>query len=195
MNEQPDLAPAADRMRALTAQITDDDLAAPTPCAGYSVGDLLDHVLALARVFRLAAEKTSSPSDGGPPTPSAADLPADWRERLARRLDDLVAAWRDPAAWQGTTAAGGFELPAQEAGMVARNELVLHGWDLSRAIGRPYECAPADARASFAFASSVPDDPQAREGLFGPVVAVPADAPLFDRALGLSGRDPFWAPR
>jgi len=35
----------------------------------------------------------------------------------------------------------------------------------------------------------------ARDGIFGPVVAVADDAPQFDRVLGLSGRDPTWTPR
>ena len=38
------------------------------------------------------------------------------------------------------------------------------------------------------------DDPQARNGLFGPVVPVPEDAPLLHRVLGGAGRDPGWSP-
>ena len=30
-------------------------------------------------------------------------------------------------------------------------------------------------------------------GMYGPEVAVPADAPTLDRILGLTGRDPAWA--
>ena len=29
-------------------------------------------------------------------------------------------------------------------------------------------------------------------GPFGPIIEVPADAPVLDRAVGLSGRDPNW---
>lgn len=32
------------------------------------------------------------------------------------------------------------------------------------------------------------------EGVFGPVVPVLDDAPLLDRVIGLSGRDPGWKP-
>ncbi|QVQ50648.1 TIGR03086 family protein [Spiractinospora alimapuensis] len=190
-----DIEPAARRMRNLAAGVPDDELAAPTPCAEMRVGDLLDHVLTLAWAFRLAAEKETTAADGPPPVPKAENLPSDWRTRLDHRLGALVEAWSDPTAWEGETAVGGVAAPGEEVGMIALDELVLHGWDLARATGQEYVCPQDDAEACYAFVSAVPpDDPAAREGLFGPVVPVPQDAPLFDRVLGLSGRDPKWTP-
>lgn len=194
MSEMLDLEPAAQRVKALVEGVDDGQLAAPTPCAGTSVGDLLDHLVKLTGAFRRAADKTASQADGPPPEPSGANLPPDWRELLSRQLDELVAAWREPGAWEGVTSAGGLKLSGSEAGMIGLDELVLHGWDLARATGQPYACDRASAEACYAFTSQVPDDPAARQGLFGPVVSVPADAPLFDRVLGLSGRDPAWTP-
>jgi uncharacterized protein (TIGR03086 family) len=127
------------------------------------------------------------------PSASAATLDPDWRTELPKRLDALVAAWRDPAATEGSTVAGGLEMPAADVAVVTLDELVLHGWDLARATGQPYEPDPADVvpvlrfTEAFGSAEGVP-------GLFGPAVPVPDDAPAFDRALGLSGRDPGWRP-
>lgn len=193
MEPTPELTPAANRMKALSDGTSSGQLPDPTPCADYSVGDLLIHVMQLSAAFRNAADHTASVVDGSVPEPSAANLPTNWRAHLAQRLDDLAAAWNAPEAWEGVTAAGGLELPAPQAGVIALNELVLHGWDLARATGQPYECDLESAEACFAFVSRVPtDDPQARAGLFGPVVDVPEDASLFNRLLGLSGRDPSW---
>ncbi|QBI53512.1 TIGR03086 family metal-binding protein [Streptomonospora litoralis] len=194
MSTIPDLEPVANRMREAAQGVRDGELDAPTPCEDMSVGDLLDHVLSLSEAFRRAAEKTSTTAQT-PPQPSVKNLPADWRAELDRRLDALVAAWRDPDAWQGTTAAGGIELSGEAAGTVALNELLLHGWDLARATDQSYIGDPASVEVSHSFVSQVPaDDPNARAGLFGPVVPVPSEAPLLDRVLGLSGRHPDWTP-
>ncbi|WP_374100941.1 hypothetical protein [Streptomyces phytophilus] len=83
---------------------------------------------------------------------------------------------------------GGVAPSGAVASRVALNELVLHGWDLARATGRRYEL-----RVSYELAAATPDGP-AREGMFAPAFAVPADAPLLDRVVGLSGRAPGWTP-
>lgn len=189
-----DLGPAADRLRALLPD-AESRLSAPTPCAETSVGDLLDHVMSLTLAFRYAADKADvAATRQPPPAASVLHLDPSWPRALPQRLDELVATWREPAAWQGTTWAGGLNLPGAQAGLVALDELVLHGWDLATALGRDYQCDPAAAEALHGFVSAVPDDPEARRGLFGPVVPVPADAPLFDRVLGFAGRDPAWTP-
>ena len=90
------------------------------------------------------------------------------------------------------TGAGGVDLPGEVAGVVALDELVIHGWDLAKATGQPagYDGPELDAVHEMVQqfrAGGI-------EGLFGPLVDVPDDAPLLDRILGLAGRDPDWQP-
>jgi len=194
-----DLGPAAEQVKTLVAGVTDDLLAAPTPCEGTPVAAMLDHFMGLTIAFRDAATKSSPPAGSdqpGPGTASAAHLDPFWRHLLPQQLDALVAAWKEPAAWEGMTQAGGVTMPAAVMGTVVVDELVLHGWDLARGTDQPFACDPASTQACFEFTTmaSQPSEAAGREGLFGPVVDVPADAPLLDRALGLSGRDPAWRP-
>lgn len=77
--------------------------------------------------------------------------------------------------------------------VVALDELVLHGWDLARATGQPFDVEPADAAALLPFLERSAS-PEGTPGLFGPAVPVPADAPVLDRLVGLAGRDPGWTP-
>jgi uncharacterized protein (TIGR03086 family) len=198
MTTMHDFEPPARELKKLLNGVSDDQLTAPTPCEKFTVGDLLDHVVGLTIAFRHAAMKSTGPgADGGRPGEvSAANLDQDWRDKLPSQLDELVAAWRDPAAWEGITEAGGVTLPAEVMASVAIDELVLHSWDLACATGQPYDCDPDSAQVCFGFTSamSAPEQEAGRQGLFGPVVAVPEDAPLFHRALGFSGRDPSWVP-
>ena len=186
-----DLAPAAAETARVVAAVRDDQLTAPTPCAGTSVATLLDHLHGLAVGLRLAAEKQPT----GAPDPAAEHLPPDWRSRVPRELDELVAAWREPAAWEGAAEAGGVPLPAAWAGRVALTEVLVHGWDLARAVGERYDADPVAAQACLEHAREfAAAAPAARDTIYGPEVPLPADAPVFDRLLGATGRDPGWTP-
>src|SRR4051812_35820039 len=102
-------------MRGLVERVPEDALDRRTPCAGYMLGDLLDHVSGFARGLYAAAKKDA----GSPPEPAdASHLGADWRTRIPKELDALVDAWRDPAAREGMTGAGGIELPGEVAAVV-----------------------------------------------------------------------------
>lgn len=189
-----DLEPAARQIRELIRAVDDRQLAGPTPCPDYSVRELLGHILGLTVAFRDAAHKTSGPTTDTPPTAALPVLPEDWRTALPPLLDELVAAWRSPDALEGMTRAGGVELPGQVAGLVARNELVVHGWDLARSTGQEFRADEASLRSSEALLAPGDDDRSGPDAIFGPPVPVPGDAPLVDRVIALSGRRPDWRP-
>ena len=184
----PDLEPAARRLAALLPGVPDSALGAPTPCADTPIAGLLDHLVGLTEAFRAAAAKEPDP---GVASTAATHLDPQWRTIVPRRLDALVVAWREPAAAEGTASAGGVEMPAPEN----RGRRTRRARD--PLLGpRPGDRAgldpdPADVAAILPFLESF-DSPDGTPGLFGPVVPVPDDASPFDRALGLTGRDPAW---
>jgi uncharacterized protein (TIGR03086 family) len=185
-----DMRPAAQRTIGVVTSVADEQLGRPTPCPEACVGDLIDHLGVFAVRFLAAARKETEGGAARPPSPSGANLEAGWRDRISRDLLAMADAWRDPRAWEGVTHAGGRELPADVVGLVALDELVVHGWDIAVATGQTYEPGADEIDAAMAFVASF-DAP--RDGaLFGPVVPVAADATGFDRLLGLTGRDPSW---
>src|SRR6478735_7635428 len=135
-----DLEPATDVMASLVESVRDDQLTAPTPYPELTVGDLLDHIDGLSLAFTAAATKTPPAGGSQPPSADAARLGADWRTRIPQRLAALAGAWREEAAWHGMTQAGGLDLPADVAGAVAVDEIVVHGWDLAVATGQCFSC-------------------------------------------------------
>jgi len=178
----------------LAEGVSDEQLADATPCPDCAVRNMLGHLLGLSVAFRDAARKDLGVTTNTAPDAAAPDIGPGWRGELPKVLDELADAWRDPAAWTGMTRAGGVDLPGEVAAAVAVDELVIHGWDLARATGQDYAPDPAALQASHDFLLAAANDPSRGGGIFGPVVPVPPEAPLLDRAVGLSGRDPGWTP-
>ncbi|MFG2646199.1 TIGR03086 family metal-binding protein [Streptomyces sp. NPDC048436] len=193
MTETIDFAPQARLVAGIAQGVGDGQLSGPTPCPEYEVRHLLGHLVGLTGAFRDAGRKDLGVHLDQSPGDSLPDLGPDWRAELPKLLDELVETWRDPAAYEGMTRAGGIDLPGAVAGAVAMDELVVHGWDLARATGQAY--APDEASLAVAQGLLTPaEGDDSGNGLFGAVVPVPDDAPLLDRVIGLSGRDPGWKP-
>ena len=191
MSAPTDLAPAGDALLATLRDVDDSQLDLTTPCAGTSVGELVQHLVGLTLAFRAAADKELGPltdtipdADGWPP------LEPGWRAALEAQVPALVDAWRADDAWQGMTRAGGADLPGEVAGVVALDELVLHGWDLARATGQDYSGDERTIEACLAFVEQA--DPAGTPGLFGPAVPVGADASALDPHEARAARDPRW---
>jgi uncharacterized protein (TIGR03086 family) len=190
-----DLGPAAQRLSDLIARVTDDELGQPTPCPAYTLGDLIEHVGGLALAFAAAAAKESSARTEGQPSGDASRLSPGWRARIPRDLATLAQAWREPGAWAGMTRIAGMDAPAEMVGVTAADELVVHGWDVARATGQPYDPEPELLAAARGFleAFATPDAPAGPDVPFGPAQLLPDSAPPLDRLVALAGRDPAWS--
>ncbi|PVZ08866.1 TIGR03086 family metal-binding protein [Actinomycetospora cinnamomea] len=179
------VAPAAAPHAELVAAAA-DHLDARVPCAGWTVRDLVEHMMTWTPVLAGAGR-------GAPPEPGAPKAEGDWPRALGAARKDLVAVWSDPASWAGTTSMAGSDLPGAVVGTMALDELVLHAWDLAAALRRPVQWD--EALLEEVHASLTQLTPLGRSmGAFGPAVHVPTDAPLLDRVVALAGRDPLWTP-
>jgi uncharacterized protein (TIGR03086 family) len=170
--------------------------AAPTPCRDYDLRTLVDHLAWGTVLSQRAATRTPLEHDWSIPEPPpflAGRQPAEWAHALAPELDAAADAWTDPAAWEGETVMGSATMPAAVVGPMMLAEFALHGWDVARAAGVPCEVPEELGRA--VLAAVEPLAGMGRDGgWYGAEVPVPPGAPAFDRALGLTGRDPAWSP-
>jgi uncharacterized protein (TIGR03086 family) len=151
---------------------------------------LVNHLLHWGPALEAAARK----EDAASPDEHRDLVTDDWAPRLERRIDRLVAAWGEPAAWTGVTRLGSpSDLPAAMIGGMVLGEIVVHGWDLARATGQhvrwddePLEFLHDEVAKTAEMGRGM--------GVYGPAVPVPQTAPPLDRILGLTGRDPRWQP-
>jgi uncharacterized protein (TIGR03086 family) len=190
----PDLHAATDEVSRLVAGVRDEHLGGTTPCPDYTVAALLDHLMGLCVAFACAARKEPMPSDGGESQQgeaTAEHLDPAWQEQLPERLRQLATAWDDPAAWEGECTAGGVTMPGAVMGLVALDEVAVHGWDLARATGQDVDWDPGLLEVVHREIAATAE--MGREmGVYGPPVPVDESEPVLARALGLTGRDPHW---
>jgi uncharacterized protein (TIGR03086 family) len=183
-----DLTPACKRTGDVLMNVTDEQLNGSTPCEKMSLRDLVGHVGGLALAFTAAARKDFGELTDTPPV-EGAPLHEDWRTAYPARLAELASAWREPAAWEGMTRAGGIDFPGEVGGMIALTEVVIHGWDIAVATGQDYDVDQATLEVVLPYVTAVAAEGPT-EGLFGPAVPIADDAPVLDRVIALSGREP-----
>ena len=185
---------AADLAAGPLRAVTPDQLLAATPCPDYDVRAVIDHLAWAAVLSQRSATRTPFEHDWSSltPAPFLDGLPVEqWAAAVPAELETAADAWADPAAWEGETLMGSAPMPAAVVGPMMLTEFVLHGWDLARAIGFRYD-VPAELGEA-TLAAVQPLAQMGRDGgWYGPEVPVPADAAAFDRALGLTGRNPDW---
>lgn len=113
----------------------------------------------------------------------------DWAAGYAAQLDRAVAAWGDPVVWEGEMDLGMIALPAAELASLIVTETAVHSWDVAAATGQEFSVSEGAARLVLDVVVTHGDLYRRYDGFADPV-PVPDDAPVFERALAASGRDP-----
>ena len=127
-----DLAPAAVQIVTLADGVDRAAVRRPTPCPGWPVAVVLDHIIRLTGAFTDGARKKPRRTR---PEPSAGPAGA-----VARGAPEPAGGAgggvAEPAAWAGEATVGGVTLPAELTAAVVADELVVHGWDWRRPASR-----------------------------------------------------------
>ena len=168
---------ALDYTRAALDTITCADVDRPTPCAGWSLADLLAHMEDALDAFAEAA-------GGAVGLSSAAPSPLEQRvQRLQLKACGLLTAWM--SATSPVVDVAGHPRPVDAVARIAAREITVHGWDVGRTTGRG---GPIPERLAAELLPSALQVALGADPRFGLPVPVPVDAPAGVHVLALLGR-------
>jgi uncharacterized protein (TIGR03086 family) len=189
MNLHAELGAAADEAARLVSKVSSDHMSAATPCTEWDLRTLLNHLILWTSYSAERRARDEPVSDELLNRDFVAS--PDFARDYAAQLDKAIAAWSDPAAWDRELNVMGSPTPAADVAALLLAEMVLHGWDVAAATGQEYACADNVAEAVLAAVTANAELFRQYKG-FADLVEVPASAPVLNRALGASGRDPSW---
>ncbi len=191
MNLHDEMTDAADAAARTVANVDASQFTRPTPDADWDVKTLLNHLIVWTS-YSLEARAGGS-SVGPDVTERDFAGEAGFADGYRRQLDRALAAWSDPAVWEGSLDVMGSPTPAADVAALNLAEMVLHGWDLAVATGQRYQVSDRAAAAALKAVAASADLFRQYDGFAGPVSVAPG-APVLDQVLGMSGRDPGWKP-
>lgn len=151
---------------------------APTPCAAWTIRDIVEHLVGNNRglVGRARGEG-----------------PADIGTDFGATSQVFTETFADPGVRTRSFELSG--VPTDWRGVVAVHfaDVLVHGWDIGRAAGVDVTLDEDLAAAALRITSLFPEHLRGPDGPFGRPHPVPADAPAQTRLVAFLGRDPEWA--
>jgi len=172
-------AAAADPLTRLLDAVPPSGWARPSPCAGWAASDVVGHLVDTQRDFL-----GTHGADLGEAPDVAADPAAAWREHTARvaaalAADDLPARGFDGFFGPTTVGAAFTQFYVWD--------MVVHRWDVARAVG--VDAGLTDAELDLVDAGADGFGPALHmEGICRPALEVPAGADRATRVLARLGR-------
>ncbi|MGB3354778.1 MAG: TIGR03086 family metal-binding protein [Mycobacterium sp.] len=129
------------------AAVAPDDLGLATPCAGWTLADLLTHMTAQHHGFAAAARGQGADPEVWHTEPFSAGIAADPAGTYATAAHDVLAAFAADGVDDAPFALPEFGSDVTLPGNIAMGfqivDYVAHGWDVAATLGTPFTL-PAD---------------------------------------------------
>lgn len=172
--DQTHLAHAAHAVDDLLAHLTGDQWAAPTPCTGWSVAHVTQHLVEVNLKFAQQLDPVSTQTAGS-----------------ENSSDELLSSYRRSTKALQQALIGAGDIRAQLRSRLALRvaDLLIHGWDIAVSTCTPLHLTEDLCVEALAFAESRSAALQ-RSGEFAPPQPIDEHAPAIDRLAALSGRIP-----
>jgi uncharacterized protein (TIGR03086 family) len=179
-----------DETRRVVDGIEPGQLGDPSPCAGWTVRDVLNHITGGATMFALCVRDGSVPDEKLGEIMGGDNLGDDYRASFRAAADLAVGCFAIPGAMDKIVKLPFGEMPAGAALNIAVFDVTTHAWDLAKATGQSTALDPEVLGVALEIAHGMISDDYRASGMFGPAIDVPADAPLQDRLAAFTGRQP-----
>ena len=154
--------------------------ASESPCEGWTARDVVAHSIGNLRALRDCVEGGDFIASFGKPVEG--EVAAAWRDVQAGAADPLRKA-----SMLDALTVGGNSMPPSAIIDGLMRDLVIHTWDLARAVGDD-ERLPDELVVAATEAMSMVSDESRGPGFNGQVVPAPPGADAQTRLLALSGR-------
>ena len=162
----------------------------PSPCDEWTVRDVLNHITGGATMFGLCVRDGNVPDEKLGALMTGDNLGTDYKAAWTSAAADAEESFAIPGAMDKIVKLPFGEMPAGMALNIAIFDVTTHAWDLAKATGQSTDLDPEVSGIAYQVAQGMLSDEMRSSGIFGPEVAVSADAPMADRLAGLAGRTP-----
>ncbi len=184
MNPSDQLAVIIPMVIEIVDQLDAEQLDNPTPCADFTVQGVLDHMMGGASAFVPAFLGEESVEEPHQSTPLGQVPAAEFRTKMTQLLDSVSA----PGAMERMIDAPFGRVPGSVFARFVAFDGLIHGWDLSTAVGRPYDPSAEVVANVAGFAHEALSDDMRDGDTFAVATAAPAGAGPLEQLVAFSGR-------
>jgi uncharacterized protein (TIGR03086 family) len=166
--------------------LTPNELGNDTPCAEWTVRDVLNHITGGATMFAISAEQGSVPDDQIGQLMGGDNLGDDYKAAWGTAAKRAMSAFDGLDLSKPVTLPFG-EMPAGVALNIAIFDVATHACDIAESTGQ--SIADTDLlETALGFGKQMIGPELRVPGVFGPEQPCPDDAPITQRLFAFSGR-------